>query len=144
MFVCIFVMVNAEDLKYRQGDPIDIKVPCSNSGEVCSDVVSCNLTLQYPNGTNYLKRQNMTNQGEYFNYTLSNTNTAGRYEAVVHCSNTTLAYSTVFPIFITSYGDLDITPLTIIFAYGIIAAILLAISFMLDNSHILLKVFTIK
>ena len=61
--------VNAEI--FKQGDLVDINKPCINNGTYCSGSASCNITMNYPNGSYFITNQEMTNKLYSHNYTIN-------------------------------------------------------------------------
>ena len=73
----------------KQGVISDIKVPCYFNQSYCPASIKCNLTLNYPNSTNFLNNVLMTNQNSFNNYTLdeNQTATAGIYAGSIVCED---------------------------------------------------------
>jgi hypothetical protein len=126
---------------YRRGDIIDLKVPCSFNDTACSSAARCNITINYPNGSNYVLATNMTNYLSYMNYTLNDSNIAGKYTAIVNCEDSGYRDSAIFTFWVKSSGWLDASPMTIVVAYGIIAFLLIIISYALSKEHYILQIF---
>ena len=114
-FVALFVLLislnfaQAADYSYKVDTEADIKIPCFNDDNYCSDTAECYLTINYPNGVNMINNQTMTNNGAYHNYTLSTTYTSviGTYFASVVCLDDTTYGSSTFTYEITSTGASD-------------------------------------
>lgn len=70
---------------YVQNELVDIKAPCHINNGVCSYSTVCNITINYPNNTNYVNQAVMTRQGSYFNYTIASSSVLGDYNYCVDC-----------------------------------------------------------
>jgi len=148
LFVALTMIsvVNAIDptLFYKADSMIDLKLPCYNEDSTtqieCSSAAKCNITMNYPNGSNYVKNNGMTNNLQYFNYTLPDTSTIGEYYVYVNCAdNATNTYGySVFSIMINNSGKSE-TPylLSIVFILIplILAIIALAWGLSLDGEN---------
>jgi hypothetical protein len=96
--------VYAEDLTYKQGSIVDIKVPCYINNTYCSDVAVCNITINYPNGTNFVFNEPMTNQIAFHNYTLSDSSINGIYAVSEVCFDQGIYGHSTFALYITPDG----------------------------------------
>ncbi|UCD20528.1 MAG: hypothetical protein JSW08_01985 [archaeon] len=90
MFVIVIMIsccygVIAPDQTFTRGDTIDLKIPCFNNGTYCSGSATCNLTIDYPNGTVMVDNQLMTNSVAYHNYTLPDSDVIGTYFCSTTC-----------------------------------------------------------
>lgn len=76
-----------DGLVYKQGQIIDLKIPCYTNGSYCSVAATCDLTVQLPNGTILIDNQAMTYNPSYFNYTLESNQTReiGNYPCSMVC-----------------------------------------------------------
>lgn len=145
LFLLILVMVNADPrYSYRKDDIVDIKEGCYLNGSYCPAATQCNLTMNYPNSTNYAKDINMTRQGIDYNYTMSTTNVAGEYPIKIVCCYEDDCDNDNFTIMIHSAGWLDVSPLIIIIACGIMAFLLFYLSMNLETEHFFLKFFFVS
>lgn len=92
MFMISLCSAVTSDFTFKAGDVIDLKIPCYNNGTYCSTIAKCNVTINYPNGTNLIKQAGMTNQYSYHNYTWSNSYTwvSGIYFYSVLCNDNNL------------------------------------------------------
>lgn len=84
----------------------DVKRPCINNGTYCSASSTCNITINYPDGTLLVANSPMTYQTSYFNYTISNTslNQLGTYECLMTCKDGSLSGSDTFSFDVTGNG----------------------------------------
>jgi len=142
--ICILSSSYAvEELKYRRGDPIDLKVPCINNDKPCTNAALCNITLIYPNGSTYAKDRSITSNNGLLNFTMNDTTRAGTYQASIFCEdNAQFGYST-FYFHILTAGWISVTPLTVVIALAVICLVLLAIAQMVGDEHQILKLFFI-
>lgn len=77
---------------YKIDNSLDLKIPFEVNGSIPSSTATCNISIQYPNGT-YVRDNNVTtnlNNGE-FNITLSGSelNVVGEYTWVASCCDLT-------------------------------------------------------
>lgn len=91
---------------YRQGEDIDLKVPCINSGDYCSSSAMCNLTTMYPNESLLVNNQQMTNQISFHNFTLNGTeiDVTGDYKNVMRCKDGNYNGTSTFSFPVTLSG----------------------------------------
>lgn len=108
--IALALNVNAQQLSYKQNQEVDLKVFCYDSNnDLCTSSYNCNLTVQYPNSTILLNNIALQFNTQYYNYTLSSTQTStiGAYGGFVVCknyvANTSLA--TDFNFYITKSGS---------------------------------------
>lgn len=121
---------------YPQNSEIDLKVPVRVNGFVSSGVL-CNVSVFYPNKSLLIDFKQMTDKGNYFNYTLTSSQTTlkGDYSYCVTCqaSSVGLNQTECFPFTInlggvaSSQERTDTTSRSIYFIFGI--AIILFIGF---------------
>jgi hypothetical protein len=107
VLISLTAFVSANDLTFKQGQDIDIKVPCYINGSYCSAGATCSITIQYPNnGTLLVNNQAMTYNPSYFNYTLnsSQTRVIGSYPCSMVCVDGSDSGYRDFPIEITTTG----------------------------------------
>lgn len=125
---------------YPQGSDIDIKHPVRVDGYLGTGVL-CNISVMYPNGTLLVDFKPMTDNGDYFNYTLNSSKTTikGDYTYCITCqassigSNQTSCFN-----FLINLGGVDpsqqrtdTTSLSIYFMFGL--GILLFIGFIFSS-----------
>ena len=85
LFVILSNMVIAASFYYREGDEIDLKIPCLNNETLCDSSVGCNITINYPNGSSMVSSQPMSLSNSKYNYTLDDSTFLGEYNAMVFC-----------------------------------------------------------
>jgi len=91
------VMASDDELYFQAGSNIDLKLPCIYDNTVCDNTFSCNISITYPSGAEYVSDQVMTYNPSYFNYTLNETTTEGKYYSLMYCTDgTNNGYSTFF------------------------------------------------
>lgn len=90
LFVWLASATDAEGLVFKQNQEIDLKIPCYVNGSYCSAGATCDITIQYPNGTVIVNNQAMDYNPSYFNYTLdgSLTKVVGNYPCSMVCTDT--------------------------------------------------------
>jgi len=124
------------DFFYKQGEVVDLKIPCVNNGTQCSNATLCNITINYPNGSVLVNNKRMKYSGTFHNYTLQDSNNAGQYSSTVFCSDISKNGYSNFFFTINNIGMVDNTDIlgVIIFFIGIIILfiILTIISFVYD------------
>jgi len=129
MAICLIGFASAQsELFYKQGSTIDLKIPCFANGTYCSGSATCNITINYPNGTSLINNQPMTNQASFFNYTLNSSQTTvlGPYQSSMVCDENGTSGHSTFQFMITSSGTEPTTSKSITF--GIITFVALALS----------------
>jgi len=129
-------------LFYKQGESIDLKIPCANDGLPCSSVSTCNITINYPNGSNMVNNQLMTNNGAYHNYTLVSSSVVGEYQTTIFCEDGADAGYDGFSFQVNSTGEKE-NENTILIIYLVLLGISFAylfIGFKLDDVHIVSKI----
>ena len=79
-------LVHADPI-YKQNWPINLQIPCTNNGTYCSAFAVCNATVINPNGTTIRNGASMTQNGSFFNISLSasEVSQAGEYQFTVCC-----------------------------------------------------------
>jgi len=106
LFLCIFLfpLVSAVDT-YQVNQDLDIKHPVRIDGAVPTGV-GCNITVIHPNDSILIDFQEMTDNSNYFNYTINGTNltTKGLYNYDITCSNGTISNTEGFQFFLNQGG----------------------------------------
>ena len=93
LILLVFPLCFATDF-YAQNVTADIRVPCINNETYCSPSAVCNISIFYPNNTLLVDNVGMTNNGNFFNYSLTDTQTLGLYrQQVVGSDNGQNGYS---------------------------------------------------
>ncbi len=90
---------------YQQGVVIDLKIPFEVNGSIASSSATCNVSINYPNGTYLIENTPMTNrENGDFNITLnaSKINPLGEYEWRVFCCDSSDCAA--------GYGNFEVTP----------------------------------
>lgn len=111
---------------YQRETVIDLKIPFEVNGSIPSATATCNISINYPNGTYLKENVSMTNRNNGdFNITLNATETVliGEYEWRAFCCDGTKCAA--------GYGIFEITPsgTELSTAQGIIYIIFLLIAF---------------
>jgi len=120
LFVLILPIVSAADLVFKQGEEIQLNLPCIEPDEsFCPAATNCYLTANYPNGTNALNNATMSYSTTYFNYNIS-TNiipSLGVYQLYMQCSDGTNDGFNSFTLRITYTGkdeEYNFLPITLV------------------------------
>lgn len=92
---------------YKEHQILDLKVPCSDDGDYCSATTECNITVDYPNSTNLVNNQIMTNQASFHNYTFSSSqiSVSGEYPSTMKCCDSGTCGLSRFSLKITPSGE---------------------------------------
>jgi hypothetical protein len=143
VLLCSLAFADAS-LFYKNGEVADIKVPCINNNTYCSPTSTCNITINYPNGSSYILNQEMTNSIVYFNYTLPDTTLNGEYNTIVYCNDGSQNGYSLFSFMINNYGDNE-KPSGIL-AVIILIPLIMAIIFLMGGislgvEHTAIKIF---
>ena len=116
----------AETEYYQKNSLIDIKEPCINNHQACSNQSSCNITINYPSSEIFINNQPMTNQGAFYNYTLPNSTISGQYKVIIYCADNGIYGNDVFTFEINDNGR-QTNDYAFIIGIGIVAAVLILI-----------------
>lgn len=106
LFVLFSFFVFAEDSSYiyKKDTVIDLKVPCIFNGTHCSAGAVCNISINYPNSSEYNKNVVMTNNLVYHNFTMPTTSVTGEYPVLVYCTDAGFSNYKFFKININNNG----------------------------------------
>ena len=126
---------------FKKGENITLKIPCINDGAPCSNNSNCNISINYPNGSNMVLNQMMDSDGIHHTYNLPNSNTKGLYNAVMFCrDDTKKGYSTpIFEINQEGFKPNSLFPIGGIFVSILMSIIYIYSSFKMDNSSLSIK-----
>jgi len=105
MFAILLVLPLILAQTYQQHKDIDLKIPFEVNGSVASSSATCNISINYPNGTYLKENASMTNrENGDFNITLnaSRINPSGKYEWRVFCCDGTKCAA--------GYGNFEVNP----------------------------------
>lgn len=99
MIVLILPIVFAPEPSYylERSTRVNLKINCfDTSDSPCDDSTTCQITILYPNQTSLITNGSMTWNSNYFNYTLSPTETSqsGEYSVTTICQGTEDGFST--------------------------------------------------
>ncbi|MBA7490703.1 hypothetical protein ES702_01244 [subsurface metagenome] len=115
------------DIIYKQNTDVDVVIPCFFGGNICSDTTTCNISIQYKNGTYMVDFQSLTNLGDGdFKYSLNENQTAnfGKHPSKMVCWQGDYNGTSVFTISFTPTGE-EIDTGQGITSVGIIIAMIL-------------------
>lgn len=125
LLVILVLPLISSQLVFKQGDKIDLKLPCSFNGTICDTSAKCNLTVLYPNGSFALENVNMTNVGNGMpNATMPNANVTGIHTARYSCSQSGHADSTTFEILVNPAGEELSTSNAILYLFFLVAVLI--------------------
>lgn len=90
LFIIFLPSIKAVESEYifEVGQDTDLKVPCfDEKNALCANTTSCYITVNYPNGSNIIRKEAMTYNDAYYNYTLTGSilNIRGEYATTVNC-----------------------------------------------------------
>lgn len=112
---------------YEQGTEVDIIIPCFFGGNICSNTATCNISIQYLNGTDMIDFQKMTNLNNgKFKYTLNKNQTSnyGIHNSYMACWQGVYNGTSSFEIIFTPTGQ-EINTGQGVTSVGIIIAMIL-------------------
>lgn len=141
MFLLALMFIPATfALSFQQNNYADIQHAVRVNGALPDSSANCNITIRYSNNTILVNFLPMTNQGNYFNYTLqpSQTSIIGTYPYDVSCVGQGLNTTQSFTFSITpggidpSVSRTNAISRTIYFVFGL--GILLFLGFYLVNN----------
>lgn len=109
IFIILLSTFSSALTTYEQDTSIDLKHPVRVDGAIVNNL-NCNISVYYPNNTILIDFLSMTDNGDYFNYTLDSTLThnKGTYPYSITCSNGTLSQTENFE-FLLNYGGIEPT-----------------------------------
>jgi len=101
-----FLMVNVSSQAYPIGEDFDLNVICFSNG-YCSAIAVCNATVFYPNNTLLIDNVAMTNNINYYNFTINGSllNTLGEYDVSGFCTDAGSSQEIDFSFEITLSGE---------------------------------------
>jgi hypothetical protein len=124
MILLLPLVIASPAIYYSENEEINIQVPCSRDGFVCSAGADCNITVSYPNTTILINSQAMENNGNgIFNYSITRNLPYGEYVAFVYCSDYDKAGFETFNFKINAYGE-DSTNMGYLISFFIFLAVL--------------------
>jgi len=125
ILILLVIPLISSQLVFKQGDKIDLKLPCSFNGTICDTSAKCNATVLYPNGSFAIENINMTNKGNGMpNATLPNANVTGTYTARYTCSQSGHADSETFSILVNPAGEELSTSNAILYLFFLVLLLL--------------------
>lgn len=93
MIILMLPLVYAEtQYVFKRGDATDITVACYESdNSFCENATRCNITINYPDGSNLINNKEMSFNPSFYNYSLlgSQLNKNGEYSVSVGCTDGT-------------------------------------------------------
>jgi hypothetical protein len=107
IILLVFLLPLVSSLSYKSDTLINLKVPCSIDGAVCSASATCNITIIKPDGDYLINSKEMINGNNgIFNYSFSSS-VIGMHEATVFCIDAGQNGTSTFDIDITKSGTND-------------------------------------
>lgn len=132
MLLLLASFVLAEpDFYFQEETLVDLKVPCFENNTICSSLITCNISINYPNGSNMVNNEAMTKDMVYYNYTLSDSSVLGEYYAVVLCTDTLNQGFGSLSFEINKEGREETTQQAIIYLIGLIVTIMIFVILLL-------------
>lgn len=126
----LFLITNVSALTFPKDSDAQIKNEIRLDGALPPVGTLCNISVYYPNNTILVDFESMTNQGDYFNYTLNSTQTSlrGDYTYCVTCTGGSTNATECFPFTINLGGiepsqirtDSSTRTIYIFFGFGIL------------------------
>lgn len=112
-----------DELIFKQGQQVDLQIPCNFNGSTCDNTFICNLTTNYPNSGLLVNNQEMENQTSFYNYSLipSVLNVSGKYPNTMVCNNGQFQGTQRFVFEITKTGTILDTGESILYVLLVIA-----------------------
>ena len=102
LLIEILPYLASAQLTFIPNEPADIKVSCFDVNDnFCAASTVCNITIISPNATVISDNEEMTNQGNYFNYTTPILTERGEYNCVVSCEKSGVYGYTSFTFIVT-------------------------------------------
>ena len=94
----ISLIVIVQGLAFPQNSYADINHPVRVNGGIPTGTINCNISVYFPNNTILINYREMTNQGNFFNYTLNPNQTSqkGDYKYCISCSSEGLNQSSCY------------------------------------------------
>lgn len=137
IFILLACVAYSEPYVYfNKLDNVNINVPCNiNSSAGCD---SCNVSIIKPDGSLLVTNSAMSKTGLAYNYTIGRDNKLGQYQSVLYCQNAASNVTSSFVFEITDNGQKS-NDYAFIIAAGIIAALLLVMSFVIDKDRGVLR-----
>lgn len=137
LFILIFASVfllgiissTSSDLVFKQNEVVNYSFVClDNNNNYCGTSANCGITINYPNGTNFVTNDSMTSTPTSVNYILD-TSQIGIYNWLIVCSGSSNAISEG-DYQVTSTGDaLGINQSFTLFGLGIMIALFSIVGF---------------
>jgi hypothetical protein len=117
------------DEVFKQGQLLDIKVPCISNNSYCDATTSCNITIIRPDTAVWINNALMTRNVAFYNYTIpaSNVSVIGTYKIQIICTNGVNKGYDLGEFQITSSGMSGIGQETIVPAVVLIAILLFCV-----------------
>lgn len=131
--IAFISLVSATELNYKQGDLIDLKVPCYINGTYCSASATCEITINYPNGTNFVNNQPMIYNPSFFDYTLIDTQVLGEYPSSMVCNDGGTYGHSTFSFTIKPTAGLE-NNTTMFIIMAVVSFVLLLLAFIFKNN----------
>jgi len=106
LMLIVFLSLSVQGESYPQGEDYEFAVICFSNG-YCSGAGVCNATVFYPNNSLLLDNVGMTNNINYYNYTIngSQLNQLGVYDVKGFCSDAGNTQEIDFTFSITPNGE---------------------------------------
>lgn len=118
-------------LEVAIGDTVNIEIPCSYNGGSCPSNTECNITLSYPNTTQYINRSQMQRLGDTFNYSIPNMTQNGDHRAYTLCCGGDVCDAEYYIVRVPGKFEYNKCPSTLpgILGYFLILGIIITVIF---------------
>lgn len=129
---------------YRKGVPVDLKFPCLNNENYCSNAAICTLSVINPDSKMVIDNRTMTVSNGFSNYSIPPTNVSsiGIYKGSVVCNDNGEYGNSQFSLLITDENTTYNNTLVIVIGLGIVIFLLLYMAFNLEIAeHPVLRAF---
>ena len=131
---------------FKQNTDINVSVPCTIAGQICSSNATCITTVINPDGDVLVNNQNMVRNDAVFevNLTANQIGTNGEYEFNIACSDNGNSFSKFLTFWVTPNGEMPSTSKGIIYVGLLVALIIFFVLLIIGGikaEHIALKTF---
>ena len=134
--LCLPLVCSIDTPVYKQGETVNIKIPCLYNGTYCSNTTDCFITILNSADNVLVNNQQMSYGGSYFNYTFSNTNVSGDYKTQMVCTNNGVSGNGLFNFKITENGQVNDVNLVVPLVATIFIIIFFSVfGFLVQKNH---------
>jgi hypothetical protein len=120
----LFLVLTSAQTTEIVNQQTDLKVICLSDGAYCNATAYCNLNVAYPNNTLLVDGQNMTNQINYHNYTIT-PSVIGTYTMTGLCVEGTDWWEIDDDFIVTNSGEVLSTSSALVYIFILLGSLLL-------------------